>query len=464
MKPVHRVVIVGGGFGGLNVARALRKANVRVTLLDRHNYHLFQPLLYQVAAGTLSPANIASPLRSIFRKQKNCEVLLAEVTGFDPARRKVILRDGEQIYDTLVIAAGARHSYFGRDEWEPLAPGLKKIDDATEIRRRILFAFEAAEREPDPERRKAWLRFVIVGAGPTGVELAGTLSEVARFTLRPEFRHIDSSQAEIILVDASDRVLGAYPPDLSEKALGFLKRLKIVVRPRALVTDIRPSEVAIKTGDHAETIQARTILWAAGVQASPLSRALSEATGVQTDRAGRVMVEADCTIPGHPEIFVIGDMTHYSHLDGKPLPGVAPVAIQQGQFVGNVIKARLDGTEPPKFRYRDYGNMAVIGRRKAIAQLGGFKFAGFFAWVLWLFVHVMQIVTFTNRVLILIQWGWSYVTWNRAARLITGPVVSVIEHDVTPETKSEERISIGQNPQAGDAAPATPAVESTPSR
>ncbi len=414
------MVIVGGGFGGLYAALSLGRVPVRVTLLDRRNFHLFQPLLYQVATGALSPANIAAPLRSILRRQRNARVLLAEVTGFDAARRRVLLRDGEVPYDFLIVAAGASHHYFGHPEWAERAPGLKTVEDATEIRRRILLAFEAAEREPAPARRAAWLTFVVVGGGPTGVELAGALAEIARHTLRHDFRTINPAEARILLVEGTERVLPPYPPVLSRKAAESLAHLGVTVVTGAVVTDIQPDRVTLRHGDASEEIAARTLLWAAGVQASPLGKALQEAAGAELDRAGRVVVGPDLTLPGHPEVFVIGDLAHCRQPDGKPLPGVAPVAMQQGRYVAQAIQARLRGETVPPFRYRDRGNMATIGRAAAVADLGWVRLSGLFAWLLWLFIHLLYVVEFENRLLVLLQWSWNYLTWNRSARLITG--------------------------------------------
>lgn len=340
---MHRVVIIGGGFGGLYAAQALGHAPVQVTLIDRRNFHLFQPLLYQVATGGLSPGEIASPLRHVLRRNTNTEVLLAEMTDLDVVNRHVVLRDGEEGYDTLIVAAGASDSYFGNDQWEPLAPGLKTIEDATEIRSRILLAFEKAEREPDEESRRAWLTFVVVGAGPTGVELAGALGEIANDTLRHDFRRIDPSTARIFLVEGSDRVLPPYPPDLSAKAEEALIRMKVRPMVGALVTGIDETGVTVRRGNEMEHIPARTVLWAAGVQASPLGRILAERAGAKLDRVGRVIVEPDLTIAGHPEILVIGDLANFTHQTGKPLPGVAPVAMQQGRYAAKLVRGRLAG-------------------------------------------------------------------------------------------------------------------------
>ena len=415
----HRVVVVGGGFGGLHATQCLKHVPVTVTLIDRRNFHLFQPLLYQVATGWLSPANIAATLRAILKRHKNTRVLLAEAVGIDVDSRRVLLDSGSLTYDTLIVATGSRHHYFGNQHWEPFAPGLKTVEDATEIRRRIFSAFEAAEREPDTEQLDALLTFVIVGGGPTGVELAGALGEIANDTLRHDFRNIDPSKARILLIEATDRILPSYPPELAYQAEVALNKLGVKVRSQALVTDINPSAVTVKRSDRLETIPYRTVIWAAGVQASFLGKVLAQATGAKVDRSGRVLVEPDLTLPGHPEIFVIGDLASYGHQTGKPLPGTAPVAIQEGQYVAKVIHSRVAGKAPPSFRYRDRGNMAIIGRAFAVADLGRLKFSGFLAWLAWLFVHLMNLVEFENRVLVLVQWGWYYFRRNRAARLIT---------------------------------------------
>jgi NADH dehydrogenase len=420
MTSLHRVVIIGGGFGGLSAARQLKHAPVEVTLLDRCNYHLFQPLLYQVATGALSPANIAAPLRHVLKNQKNTKVLLAEATHIDAANRRVILSDGVIEYDTLVVATGASHQYFGHDEWAQFAPGLKTIEDATDMRSRILLAFEAAERELDSEKLKAWMTFVIVGAGPTGAELAGTLGEIANDTLRHDFRNINPSEARIILVEGTGRVLPTYPEKLSEAARKMLTRLGVIVRTGAMVTDIAHGSVTIREGDRTETISTRTILWAAGVLASPLGRILAAEVGAKLDKAGRVIVEPDLTIAGHPEIFVIGDLANFSHQDGKPLPGVAQPAIQEGHYVGNTIQLWLRGEINKPFHYLDKGNLATIGRAKAVADLNWLRLAGWPAWMIWLFIHLLYIVQFQNRLLVLMQWAWLYITYDRSARLITG--------------------------------------------
>jgi NADH dehydrogenase len=422
MQGIHRVVVVGGGFGGLRAARALARLPVQVTLVDRRNFHLFQPLLYQVATGALSPANIAAPIRSLLKREKNVRVLLGEATGLDAGRRVLFLSDGELGYDTLVVAAGVRHHYFGHDGWETIAPGLKTLEDATEIRRRILLAFERAEREPDPVRRRTLLTFVIVGGGPTGVELAGALAEIARHTLRGDFRAIDPSEARVILLEAGDRILPTYAPALAAKAVGALTRIGVTVRTSALVTGLSPDAVTLRPGAAEETLPAGSVLWAAGVEGSPLGASLAVAAGASLDRAGRVFVGPDLSLPSHSEVFVIGDLAALSDETGRPLPGVAQVAMQQGKYVARVVRARLsDAPPPPPFRYLDVGSMATIGRRAAVADLRIVRLSGTFAWLAWLFLHLMYIVQFANRLLVFIQWAWSYVTWDRSARLITMP-------------------------------------------
>lgn len=417
----HRVVIIGGGFGGLLAAKNLGDAPLDLTLVDRHNYHLFQPLLYQVATGGLSPGDIAAPLRAVLQKQDNTEVVLGDAVDIDVEGRRVILSDGEISYDTLVLATGSEPSYFGRPDWERLAPPLKSIEDATEIRRRMLLAFEAAEREPDRERRHAWLTFIIVGAGPTGVELAGAFAEIATDTFKGHFRTIDPSEARIFLIEHDKLPLPQYPEDLSGRAERDL--VKLGVRPLLgyMVTDIDEEGVTVKSGDKIECIASRTVIWAAGVRSSSLGRRIAENTGAQLDRGGRVMVNPDLTIPGRPELFVVGDLAHIEQ-DGKMLPGLAPVAMQQGRYVARVIKARVQGeSAPPPFRYFDKGMLATIGRAKAVGMVRNIHFGGWFAWITWLFVHLAYLIGFENRLLVLIQWSFSYFTFNRRARLITGP-------------------------------------------
>lgn len=420
MVDTHRVVIIGGGFAGLYAAKSLKRAPVRVTVLDRRNFHLFQPLLYQVATGALSPANIAAPLRALLKRQQNAEVLLAEAVDLDLAKHRVVLSDGVRDYDTLIVATGARHHYFGNPQWEKDAPGLKTIEDATEIRRRILLAFEAAERELDAERRRALLTFVIVGGGPTGVELAGAIGELAHHTLRGNFHHINPAEARILLVEGADRILPPYPPKLSAKAAKALARLGVDVRTGAVVTDVQSEVVTIRSGTASTDVPAHTVLWAAGVEASPLGRVLAQSTGAALDRAGRVVVQPDLTLPGHPEVFVIGDLANFGHQTGKPLPGVAPVAMQQGRYAADLIQQRLRGQTLPPFHYKDRGNMTTVGGTAAVVDLGWVQFSGFLAWLTWLFVHLMNLVQFGNRVLVLMQWAGNYLTRNRSARLITG--------------------------------------------
>ncbi len=423
----HRVVIVGGGFGGLHTARGLAKAPCRVTMIDRRNFHLFQPLLYQVATGALSPANIASPLRSILRRQKNAHVILGEVTGFDLATKAVQLRDGEAVpFDTLVIATGSTHTYFGHDDWAGLAPGLKTIEDATEIRRRILSAFERAERETDPKVRERLLTFVVVGGGPTGVEMAGAISELARRTMRFDFRAIDPRDTRIILVEGQTRVLGSFAEKLSTYALNSLHKLGIEARLDCHVVGVHPDRVEVKAdrpGAGAAAIPTETVIWAAGVKASGLGKLIADAVGgVQTDRPGRVTVNPDCTVGTRSDVFVVGDLANLKGADGKPLPGVAPVAMQQGDYVGGVIAARLKGDASPArpFKYWDKGSMATIGSAKAVAETGGLRLTGYIAWLAWLFIHILYLAKFENRILVLWQWAFNYATGNRAARLITG--------------------------------------------
>jgi len=434
-QTVPRVVIVGAGFGGLKAARALAKAPVRITVIDRRNYHTFQPLLYQVATAGLSPGEIAAPIRSILRSHKNIEVLMAEVTGFDLERRLVQTPEGDIAYDYMIVAAGATHSYFGHDEWEPYAPGLKTVEDALEIRRRVLLAFELAERQAAAGERESALNFVVVGGGPTGVELAGTLAEISRHALAHEFRSIDPARTHIVLIEGGPRVLAAYSEDLSRSAEQQLKDLGVEVRTSTLVTQIEAGAVCLGN----TRLDATVILWAAGVAASPLGKKL----GAGVDRAGRVRVLPDLSVPGHPEIFVIGDLAEAKDENGKMLPGVAPVAIQQGTFVGKLIREeivagisarvsspnaaadpseRADGrfAGRPKFHYWDKGSLATIGRAAAVAQFGKIHISGFVAWLSWLFVHILFLIGFRNRLLVFIQWAWSYVTYERGARLITG--------------------------------------------
>jgi NADH dehydrogenase len=416
----HHVVVIGGGFGGLEATLSLKNAPVQVTLIDRSNFHLFQPLLYQVATGWLSPANIAATLRWVLRRQKNTRVLLGEVTDIDVARKQVVLDGSAAIsYDSLIVATGSRHHYFGNEHWEPLAPGLKTIEDALEIRKRIFLGFETAERAKDAAEVNAALTFTIVGGGPTGVELAGALVEIARDTLRNDFRNIDPRKAHILLVEAADRILTTYPPELSRKAESFLSKHGVAVRCQTSVISVEPGAVVTKRGESTEKIPCHTILWAAGVKASFLGKVLEKTAGAKLDRAGRVIVGPDFTVPGHPEVFAIGDLANYTHDTGKPLPGVAPVAMQEGRYVAALLRNRLGGKAVSRFHYKDRGSMAIVGRATGIADLGRLHLAGFWAWLAWLFVHLMHLVEFEDRVLVLIQWGWYYLRRNRAARLIT---------------------------------------------
>ena len=407
-----RVVIVGGGFGGLEAAKALARLPVQITIVDRKNHHTFQPLLYQVATAGLSPAEIAAPIREILARHENVEVLLGEVLDVDVERRVVKLHGFELPYDYLVVAAGATHAYFGHDEWEPLAPGLKTVEDALEMRRRILLAYEIAEREAALTGRHRPLSFVVVGGGPTGVELAGTLAEIARKSLTDDFRHIDPAKTSILLVEAGPDVLSAYPPDLRRSAEEQLQQLGVDVRTNAAVTDVRSGEVMVGN----ESIPAAVVLWAAGVSASPLGRAL----GAPVDRAGRVLVEADLSVPGHREVFVVGDLASLKHADGAQLPGVAPVAMQQGRYVARQIAADLVGNPRKNFHYVDKGSLATIGRAAAVAEFGKVHISGFIAWLSWLFIHIFFLIGFRNRVVVMFQWAWSYLTYARWARLITG--------------------------------------------
>ena len=407
------VVIVGGGFGGLRAARHLRRADVDVTVVDRTNHHLFQPLLYQVATATLAPSDISVPIRWLLRRQKNTRVLMAHVTAVDVARRTVTLDDGERdlAYDYLVLAAGARHSYFGHAEWERDAPGLKSLEDAFDIRRRFLLAFEEAEKETDPAAREAYMTFVLVGGGPTGVELAGIIPDVARYALAEDFREIDTRTTRVILVEGGKRLLPSFPEELSERARRDLERIGVEVRLNSIVTSV--SDRGVQVGD--EFIPARTIFWAAGNSASPLAQSL----GVPLDRAGRVQVERDLSLPGHPEVFAVGDMAAFTQ-DGQLVPGVAPAANQMGRLAAHNILRDLAAQPRAHFRYRDKGNLATIGRHRAIAVIGRLKLAGNVAWWFWLFIHILYLVGFRNRISVLIQWAYAYFTYQRGVRLITG--------------------------------------------
>jgi NADH dehydrogenase len=424
--PRHKVVIVGGGFGGLLAARGLNREPVDVALIDRRNFHLFQPLLYQVATGGLSPANIAAPLRGILRRQRNAQVILGEVTGFDLAAKRVLLKDGGAVpFDSLVIATGSTHHYFGHDEWAKFAPGLKTIEDATEIRRRVLAAFEKAEQTTDPAELARLLTFVVVGGGPTGVEMAGAIRELAAHTMRYDFRHIDPATCKVIIVEGQDRVLGGFHPKLSRKALDALQKMGVEVKLDCHVTDVQADHVMVKPdGGKADAyrIETATVVWGAGVTANPLGKLIAAAVGgVQTDRAGRVPVNPDCTVGNRPDVYVIGDLALFKGPDGKPLPGMAPVAMQQGTYVADAIVRRVKGENPKgPFKYWDKGMMATIGRAKAVCETMGFRFNGYLAWLAWLFIHILYLTRFENRMMVLFQWFWNYVTRNRTARLITG--------------------------------------------
>lgn len=416
----HRVVIVGGGFGGLYAAQAFNRVPVQVTLIDKRNFHLFQPLLYQVATGSVSPADISSPLRLVLRQHRNTRVVLDRVIDIDPEQKLVVLPDGTLPYDTLIVATGVSHHYFGNDHWTTHAPGLKTIEDALEIRRRIYTAFEEAEKESDPEKRRAWLTFAIVGGGPTGVELAGAIAEIAHGALKYDFHHIDPSTTKILLLEGMDRILPPYVPELSAKAEADLTRLGVTVRTQTMVTNITEGAIAVRQGETEETIAAQTILWAAGVKASAMGQVLQERTGVSRDRAGRVIVEPDLSIPNYPDIFVIGDLANFTHQGDRPLPGVAPVAMQEGRYVAKLVQKRLKGETLPPFRYADYGSLAVIGQNSAVVDLGFIKLSGFMAWLVWVFAHIYYLIEFDNKLIVMVQWGWNYFTRGRGARLITG--------------------------------------------
>ena len=446
-KAPHHVVIVGGGFGGLYTAKALNSKDINVTLIDKRNFHLFQPLLYQVATGTLSPADISSPLRSVLKKSKNTKVLLGEVSDINPEKQNVVMRGEEIPYDSLIIATGAKHSYFGKDEWEEYAPGLKTVEDAIEMRRRIFMAFEAAEQETDEEKRRALLTFVVVGGGPTGVELAGAIAELAYGILKEDFRNIDTSETQVMLLEGMDRVLPPFAPELSAKAQKSLEDLGVTVVTKTLVTGIEGDIVTIKQGDESKQFGARTVLWAAGVKASPLGKAIAEKTGSECDRAGRVIVEPDLSLKGYPNIYVIGDLAHFAHQTGRPLPGVAPVAMQEGEYVAKSIKQQLKGNNLPAFQYFDKGSLAVIGQHAAVVDLGFMKLTGFVAWLFWLLIHVYYLVEFDNKLVVMIQWVWNYFTRNRGARLITGkdlltPVEVNSKVDYYPSVNKNKAVNV----------------------
>ncbi len=430
----HRVVIVGGGFGGLYAAKALGKSsNIEVTVVDKRNFHLFQPLLYQVATGKLSPGDISSPLRAILSHHRQVKVLMDTVIDVDPAQQQIKLKNDTLPYDTLIVATGVSHHYFGNDQWENAAPGLKTIEDALEMRRRIFLAFEAAEKESDPDQRRSWLTFVVVGGGPTGVELAGALAELAFTALKNDFHSIDTAETRILLLEGLDRVLPPYPAELSTKAATSLEKLGVTVQTQTLVTNISDEQVTIRQGEKTEHIQAKTVLWAAGVKASAMGKVLAERTGAELDRVGRVMVNPDLSLPGQPNIFVLGDLAHYAHQGGKPLPGIAPVAMQQGAYIAKLIQSRLRNKKDiPAFHYSDAGNLAVIGQNAAVVNLGWLKLSGFPAWLIWVFVHIYYLIEFDNKLLVMVQWFWHYFTRKGGARLITGP-----EQSAQPEPPAQ---------------------------
>jgi NADH:ubiquinone reductase (H+-translocating) len=414
------VVIVGGGFGGLYAAKFLKDAPVKVTLIDKRNFHLFQPLLYQVATGTLSPADIASPLRVILSKHKNTQVLLDKVVDIDPNAKKIYLEGREALdYDALIVATGVSHHYFGNDQWQNDAPGLKTVEDALEMRRRIFTAFEAAENETDPEKRQALLNFVVVGGGPTGVELAGAIAEIAHQSVKDDFRDIDTTQAKVMLFEGMERILPPYPEECSADAEKSLEKLGVDVQTKTLVTNITSNSVTYRQGETTKTINTYTILWAAGVTASFMGKVLAERTGAELDRVGRVIVESDLSIKDYPDVFVIGDLANFPHQGERPLPGVAPVAMKEGEYVANLIAKRVIGVKVSPFSYQDLGSMAVIGQNKAVVDLGFARFSGFIAWIIWVFAHIYYLIEFDNKLIVMIQWAWNYFTQGRGARLIT---------------------------------------------
>ncbi|MEM6614492.1 MAG: NAD(P)/FAD-dependent oxidoreductase [Cyanobacteria bacterium P01_C01_bin.72] len=449
-QTVPHVVIVGGGFGGLYAAKSLKDAPVKVTLIDKRNFHLFQPLLYQVATGTLSPADIASPLRVVLSKHKNTQVLLDKVVDIDAEAKKVYLEDREALdYDALVIATGVSHHYFGNDQWQNDAPGLKTVEDALEMRRRIFMAFEAAEKETDPEKRQALLTFVVVGGGPTGVELAGAIAEIAHQSVKNDFRDIDTTQAKVLLFEGMDRVLPPYPEKCSAEAQKSLEKLGVDVQTKTLVTNIADNSVTYRQGETSTTVAAHTILWAAGVRASFMGKVLAERTGAELDRAGRVVVEPDLSIKDYPDVFVIGDLANFPHQGERPLPGVAPVAMKEGEYVADLIAKRFIGVKVKPFSYQDLGSMAVIGQNKAVADLRFARFSGFIAWIIWVFAHIYYLIEFDNKLVVMIQWAWNYITQGRGARLIT--INPSLELEIEPAQKSEAektKTSEAKSPEA----------------
>jgi NADH dehydrogenase len=431
------VVIVGGGFGGLYAAKSLKDAPVKVTLIDKRNFHLFQPLLYQVATGTLSPADIASPLRVILSKHKNTQVLLDKVVDIDPDAKKVYLEQKEALdYDALVVATGVSHHYFGNDQWQNDAPGLKTVEDALEMRRRIFTAFEAAEKETNLEKRQALLTFIVVGGGPTGVELAGAIAEIAHQSVKDDFRDIDTTQAKIILFEGMERILPPYPEECSAQAQKSLEKLGVDVQTKTLVTNIADNSVTYRQGETTETIKAHTILWAAGVRASFMGKVLADRTGAELDRVGRVVVESDLSIKDYPDVFVIGDLANFPHQGERPLPGVAPVAMKEGEYVADLIAKRVIGVKVKPFSYQDLGSMAVIGQNKAVVDLNFARFSGFIAWIIWVFAHIYYLIEFDNKLIVMIQWAWNYFTQGRGARLIT--INTSLQLEINPSQPGEE--------------------------
>ena len=422
MPQPHRVIVLGGGFGGLSAVRRLKRAPVEVILIDRRNFHLFQPLMYQIATGSLSPGEIAAPLRGVLSRQKNTQVLLGEVSDIDPAAKKIQLLDGAVFdYDSLIVATGSQTSYYGNDSWREWAPSLKTVEEATAIRHKILYAFERAERAASHEESRAWLTFVIVGAGATGMELAGALAEIANETLKNDFRHINPQEARILLVEGGLRVLPSFPEDLSAKAEKLVSKLGVEVMKGVMVTSINGDGVTFRRGDKSESLAAHTVLWAGGVETTTFGKKLAQRTNAETDRSGRIKANSDLTIPNYPDIFIVGDLAHAVEKDGKPMPGVAQVAIQGGAYAAKTVKARIANKKAEAaFQYFNKGDMAVIGRAAAVANIFGFHLAGVFAWFTWLFIHLIYIVEFQNRVMVFIQWGFEYLTFSRGARLITG--------------------------------------------
>ena len=442
---VPHVVIVGGGFGGLYAAKSLKDAPVKVTLIDKRNFHLFQPLLYQVATGTLSPADIASPLRVVLSKHKNTKVLLDKVIDIDPEAKKVFLEDRDALdYDVLIVATGVSHHYFGNDQWQDDAPGLKTVEDALEMRRRIFMAFEAAEKEPDPEKRQALLNFVVVGGGPTGVELAGAIAEICHQSVKDDFRDIDTTQAKVLLFEGMERILPPYPEESSAQAQQALEKLGVEVQTKTLVTNIADNSVTFRQGEETKTINAHTILWAAGVKASFMGKVLADRTGAELDRAGRVMVEPDLSLKNHSNIFVIGDLANFAHQGDRPLPGVAPVAMKEGEYVAKLIMQRAEGKAVAPFAYQDFGSMAVIGQNKAVANLSIGRFSGFIAWIIWVFAHIYYLIEFDNKLIVMIQWAWNYITLGRGARLITEK--SSLQLEIEPPERSDKTATKPQEP------------------